>query len=144
MKPKAENDTSSVNTLDAPAKINAPAMMMVRPIAYRGRFSRPESLPSSRVPGSSRSRALAQIARVTAVCTAIMLEVKPIARVMSRARPDPDPKACTRVVATGLASLPETDRGHVGDREDDAQRGDDDEHTADREREDDRLGQHLA
>jgi len=51
---------------------------------------------------------------VTAVCTAIMLEVKPIARVMSRARPDPDPKACTRVVATGLASLPETDAAMTG------------------------------
>ena len=91
MKPNAENDTSSANTLEAPAKISAPAMMTVRPIAYLGRCSRPDSLPSSRVPGSSWSRALAQIARVTAVCTAIMLEVKPIASAMSSVRPAPDP-----------------------------------------------------
>ena len=91
MKPKAENDTSSANTLDAPAKISAPAMMMVSAIAYLGRCSRPESRPSTRVPGSSRSRALAQIARVTAVCTAIMLDVKPMASATSKVRPAPDP-----------------------------------------------------
>jgi hypothetical protein len=62
-----------------------------RPIAYLGRFSRPESLPSTTVPGSSPSLALAQITRVTAVCTAIMLEVNPTASATSRVRPAPEP-----------------------------------------------------
>ena len=61
------------------------------------------------------SRALAQIARLTAVCTAIMLEVKPIARVMSSVtRPAPEPKLCTSVVAIGLVSLPDSTAGMSG------------------------------
>jgi hypothetical protein len=56
------NETSSANALVVPKKTSTHATTKVRPMAYRGMASRPESLPSSAPPGSALSLALAQIA----------------------------------------------------------------------------------
>ncbi len=72
-------------------KPRAPATTPVSTITCLGSRSGPLSLLSSRWPGSSRARALAQIARDTAACTAIMLAVKPMVSITSSARPVPEP-----------------------------------------------------
>ena len=112
MKPNEANDTSSAKALVVPKKTSTHATTNVRPIAYLGTASRPDSLPSSALPGSALSLALAQIARLTAVCTAIMLEANPTTSMTSVTRPAAEPKLCSRVVAIGLVSLPDSTAGH--------------------------------
>ena len=75
---------------------------------------RPESVPSRLAAGSTRSRPAAQIARLTAACTAIRLAVNPIVSITRITRPMPEPSAVSSVVVIGSATLPERTPGMLG------------------------------
>ena len=80
------------------------AMQTVSAIARRGIRCLPESEPRASAAGSTRSRAAAQMARLTAAWTAIRLAVKPMVSTNSRMRPTPDPSRVSSVEVIGSAT----------------------------------------